>query len=116
MSADEVSSLRLKIQELQRRLNIADQRVDDLVSISYQAFMEGWELGWVERHTDANNEKRVSPWAPPRLIMEREWLTSEARAALQPAPVAKVDCGNCAFVDGVCSTGCETQRVRAAQQ
>jgi hypothetical protein len=55
--------------------------------------MEGWEVGWVTRHTDANNEKRVTPWAPPREVMEHEWLASEGRAALNlftaPAPIVK---------------------------
>jgi hypothetical protein len=68
---------------LQQRLTIADQRIDDLTTLAKQAYMEGWELGWVERHTDANNEKRVSPWAPPRNVMEREWLTSEAYTELK---------------------------------
>lgn len=72
-----------KIAALQQRLTIADQQVDDLTTLAKQAYMEGWELGWVERHTDANNEKRVSPWAPPRNVMEREWLTSEAYTELK---------------------------------
>jgi hypothetical protein len=84
-----VTRLQAENTALQQRLTIADQRVDDLTALAKSAYMEGWEVGWVERHTDGNNDKRVSPWAPPRNVMDREWLTSEARAALQPAPVAK---------------------------
>ena len=77
-----VTRLQLKVSVLQQRLNTADQRASDLTWLAKSAYMEGWELGWVTRHTDANNEKRVTPWAPPREVMEREWLTSECRAAL----------------------------------
>jgi len=105
-----------RVAALQQRLNIADQRVCDLTWLAKSAYMEGWELGWVTRHTDANNEKRVTPWAPPREVMEREWLTSEGRAALNTnAPAAKVDCGNCAFVADVCLTECESKKIRDAQ-
>jgi hypothetical protein len=78
-----VTRLQAKNAALQQRLTIADQQVDDLTTLAKQAYMEGWELGWVERHTDANNDKRVSPWAPPRNVMEREWLTSEAYTGLK---------------------------------
>jgi hypothetical protein len=77
-----VTLLQAEVSALQQRLNIADQRASDLTWLAKSAYMEGWELGWVTRHTDANNEKRVTPWAPPREVMEREWLTSECRAAL----------------------------------
>lgn len=79
----DVTRLQAENAALQQRLTIADQRVNDLTTLAKQAYMEGWELGWVERHTDANNEKRVSPWAPPRNVMEREWLTSEAYTELK---------------------------------
>lgn len=77
-----VTRLEAKVSALQQRMNIADQRASDLSWLAKSAYLEGWELGWVTRHTDANNEKRVTPWAPPREVMEREWLTSECRAAL----------------------------------
>jgi hypothetical protein len=78
-----VTRLQAENAALQQRLTIAYQRIDDLTTLAKQAYMEGWELGWVERHTDTNNEKRVSPWAPPRSVMEREWLASEAHAELK---------------------------------
>jgi hypothetical protein len=77
-----VTRLQAEVSALQQLLNIADQRASDLTWLAKSAYMEGWELGWVTRHTDANNEKRVTPWAPPREVMEREWLNSEGRAAL----------------------------------
>lgn len=113
---DDTTRLQAEVSALQQRLNIADQRVCDLTWLAKSAYMEGSELGWVTRHTDANNEKRVTPWAPPREVMEREWLTSEGRAALNTtAPAAKVDCGNCAFVANVCLTECESKEIRDAQ-
>lgn len=85
-----VTRLQLEVSALQQRLNTADQRASDLTWLAKSAYMEGWELGWVTRHTDANNEKRVTPWAPPREVIEREWLTSEGRAALNPStPLAR---------------------------
>ncbi|MCF7545315.1 hypothetical protein [Pseudomonas petrae] len=83
--------LQTEVSALQQRLNTADQRASDLTWLAKAAYMEGWGMGWITRHTDANNEKRVTPWAPPREVMEREWLTSEGRAALdQPAPAEDV--------------------------
>jgi hypothetical protein len=88
--------LQAEMSALHQRLNIADQRASDLTWLAKSAYMEGWELGWVTRHTDANNEKRVTPWAPPRETMEREWLSSEARAALnQATPAAKREEPSC---------------------
>jgi hypothetical protein len=51
-----VTRLQLKVSALQQRLNTADQRASDLTWLAKSAYMEGWELGWVTRHTDANNE------------------------------------------------------------
>jgi hypothetical protein len=56
-----VTRLGAKVSALQQRLNIADQRASDLGWLAKSAYREGWELGWVTRHTDANNEKPVTP-------------------------------------------------------
>lgn len=98
----EVTRLQAENAALQQRLNVADQRVDELSAALVTCSK------WFTKH---------SPTAPliggfgdaehPMIIFIRGALS---------APAAKVDCGNCAFVHGVCSTGCETQRIRADQQ
>ncbi|WP_296257671.1 MULTISPECIES: hypothetical protein [unclassified Pseudomonas] len=99
---DHVTRLQAENAALQQRLNVADQRVDELNTALETCGR------WFAKH---------SPTAP--LIggfgeAEHPMITFIRGA--QSVPAAKVDCGNCAFVDGVCSTGCETQRIRAAQQ
>ena len=98
----QVTRLQAENAALQQRLNVADQRVDELSAVLDTCSK------WFTKH---------SPTAP--LIggfgdAEHPMITF-IRGALS-APAAKVDCGNCAFVDGVCSTGCETQRIHADQQ
>ncbi|WP_296187812.1 hypothetical protein [Pseudomonas sp. UBA1879] len=81
-------------EELQQRLTIADQRVDDL-----QADL-----------------------AAARELLKHGSLPTPAHCesvldflARKSAPAAKIDCANCAFVEGVCSTGCETKRIRVSR-
>jgi hypothetical protein len=37
-------------------------------------------MGYASYRCEQRN--RVTPWAPPRELMEREWVSSEGRAAL----------------------------------
>lgn len=53
-----------------------------------QAYLEGWEMGWVSRHVDTRNDERVCPDFPPKGQADTDWHGSEARGALTPKQVA----------------------------
>lgn len=57
---------------------------------------------------DLLREVAKQPWLYDVLGSVREFLA-------QSAPATKVDCGNCAFVAGVCMTECESAKIKAAR-
>jgi hypothetical protein len=85
MADDLLTSANAARAALQQRVNIADQRVSNLTWLAKSAYSEGLKIGWAQRHTDANNERRVTPGVPPFEVMDIQWLNSDARANLHQA-------------------------------
>lgn len=104
---------------LQARLTVADQQVDDLQAELTKArevigaLTKGFNtLDQVGGKYSINMSfaHRDDAWDAYSKLCKFNKL------ARQSAPAVKIDCGNCAFVDGVCATDCETKKIRAAMK
>lgn len=55
---------------------------EEIQALVKSAYMEGWEVGWVTRHADKDNDNRVRPWLPPKVDAINDWERSEAKAEI----------------------------------
>ena len=67
---------------LVEKLKAAKSIQPDLVK---RAFHEGYEMGWITRHTDLNNGSRLLPNFVPSQERQSDWLNSDSRKAMLSA-------------------------------